>query len=53
MNEKLLERVKGFEETLEKFPEVRYAGDPVLRQSALEVTVEEGIIALSRGCWIW
>ena len=43
MNEKLLERVKGFEETLEKFPEVRYAGDPVLRQSALEVTVEEGI----------
>lgn len=43
MNEKLLERVKGFEETLGKFPEVRYAGDPVLRQSALEVTVEEGV----------
>jgi peptide deformylase len=43
MNEKLLERVKGFEETLGKFPEVRYAGDPVLRQPALGVTIEEGI----------
>lgn len=43
MKEVLLERVKGFEQTLEKFPEVRYAGDPVLRQVAKEVSVEEGI----------
>ena len=40
---KLVEDLSLWEETLEKFPEVRYAGDPVLRQSALEVTVEEGI----------
>lgn len=42
MKEALLERVKGFERTLEKFPEVRYAGDPVLRQIAEEVSVQEG-----------
>ena len=35
--------VSRFEGTLEKFPEVRYAGDPVLRRLAQEATLEEGI----------
>lgn len=43
MKEALLERVRKFEQTLDKFPEVRYAGDPVLRQVAEEVSVDEGI----------
>lgn len=43
MKEALIERVKGSEVTLEKFPEVRYAGDPVLRQIAEVVSVEEGV----------
>lgn len=43
MKEALVERVRGFEQTLEKFPEVRYAGDPVLRKITEEVSVEEGI----------
>jgi peptide deformylase len=43
MKEALLERVRGFEKTLEKFPEVKYAGDPVLRQVAEEISVEEGV----------
>ncbi|MCJ7792376.1 MAG: peptide deformylase [Candidatus Marinimicrobia bacterium] len=43
MIEKLIERVRKFETVLNKFPEVRYAGDPVLRQVAEEVSLEEGI----------
>lgn len=33
----------SFRDILDKFPEVRYAGDPVLRQPAVEVLVEEGV----------
>lgn len=43
MVEQLVERVKKFETILSKFPEVRYAGDPVLRQVAEAVSIEEGI----------
>lgn len=43
MIEQLIERVRKFETVLDKFPEVKYAGDPVLRQAAKEVSAEEGI----------
>lgn len=43
MLERLKEKVRGFSSVLDKFPEVRYAGDPVLREVAEEVSVEEGI----------
>lgn len=43
MIEVLVDRVRKFETILEKFPEVRYAGDPLLRQVAVEASVEEGI----------
>lgn len=43
MIEQLIERVRKFKTVLDKFPEVRYAGDPVLRQVAEEVSIEEGI----------
>lgn len=36
-------KVLGFEKVLDDFPEVRYAGDPVLRQVAEEVSIEEGV----------
>lgn len=43
MLERLKEKVRGFGLVLDKFPEVRYAGDPILRQVAQEVSVEEGL----------
>jgi len=43
MIEQLIERVREFETVLRKFPEVRYAGDPILRQVAEEVSLEEVI----------
>lgn len=36
-------KVLGFEKVLDEFPEVRYAGDSILRQVAEEVSVEEGV----------
>jgi len=42
MIEVLVDRVRKFEATLEKFPEVRYAGDLILRQIAEAATTEEG-----------
>jgi len=39
----LKEKVDGFRTILDKFPEVRYAGDPVLRKVAQPVSVEEGV----------
>ncbi|TSC85125.1 MAG: peptide deformylase [Microgenomates group bacterium Gr01-1014_16] len=33
----------GFKKILDEFPEVRYAGDPVLRQVAKTVSLQEGI----------
>lgn len=43
MTEQLVNKVRAFEPILRKFPEVRYAGDPVLRQAAEEVSVDEGV----------
>lgn len=43
MLEQLKERVRSFSSILDRFPEVRYTGDPVLRQVAQEVSVEEGV----------
>jgi len=36
-------KVNGFGKILDEFPEVRYAGDPVLRQVAQEVSLEDGV----------
>lgn len=35
--------LKKFGQTLEQFPEVKYAGDPILRTPTEEVSIEEGI----------
>lgn len=43
MLKQLKERVQSFASVLSKFSEVRYAGDPVLRQVAQEVLFEEGV----------
>ena len=40
---KIISLVKKFEVILNKFPEVKYAGDPVLRQTAKKVSVAQGI----------
>lgn len=42
MAKEMEELVVRFEKVLRDFPEVRYAGDPILRQVAEEVAVEEG-----------
>ncbi len=42
MQEMLGRRIDAWVEVLKRLPEVRYAGDPVLRQVANEVGVEEG-----------
>lgn len=43
MTEEIKKRVKVFEEVLTKVPEIVYAGNPILRQQAKEVSVEHGI----------
>ena len=43
MSKEVRDLVHKFGETLKNFPEVKYAGDPVLRQPTLEVSVEDGI----------
>jgi len=43
MLQRLKEKALGFSSILDKFPEVRYAGDPVLREVAQQVSFEEGI----------
>lgn len=43
MAKEIGELVRKFEEVLVGFPEVRYAGDPVLREQAREVSLEEGV----------
>jgi peptide deformylase len=43
MLQQLKNKVRDFENTLEKFPEVRYAGDPILRSPTQEITLEEGL----------
>lgn len=42
MSKEINDLVVRFGETLRDFPEVRYAGDPILRQLTQEVSVEEG-----------
>jgi peptide deformylase len=39
----LKKKVVEFERILDDFPEVIYAGDPILRQKAVKVSIEEGI----------
>jgi peptide deformylase len=43
MLKQLIDKIKKFEKILSKFPELKYAGDPVLRQAAEAVSIEEGI----------
>lgn len=43
MTEEIKERVKKFEQVLEKVPEITYAGDSVLRQQTAEVSLAEGL----------
>ena len=43
MDKDIKEISERFCEILDKFPETKYAGDPILRQSTEEVSVEEGI----------
>ena len=43
MSKEINDLVVKFGEILKDFPEVRYAGDPVLRQPAQEVSIEEGV----------
>jgi len=42
MSKEIRDLVHKFGETLKDFPEVKYAGDPILRQPAQEVSVAEG-----------
>lgn len=43
MSKEVKNLITSFGVVLENFPEVRYVGDPVLRQSCEEVRVEEGV----------
>jgi len=43
MTEEIKRRIKIFENVLNKVPEIVYAGDPVLRQQAKEVSFDEGV----------
>jgi peptide deformylase len=43
MAKEIEELVSKFQQVLKDFPEVRYAGDPVLRETAQEVSLEEGL----------
>src|SRR3989338_7420221 len=44
MAKEIEELVSKFEKVLQDFPEVRYAGDPVLRKEVQEVSVEDGVL---------
>lgn len=44
MSDQLKQLLTEFQSTLDTFSEVRYAGDPVLRQMATEVSVDEGTL---------
>ncbi len=41
---RIKELVTKFSDVIDTFPEVKYAGDPILRQPASDVTIEEGNI---------
>lgn len=43
MSEDIKQKIKKFESILDKIPEIRYAGDPVLREVTAVATSKEGI----------
>lgn len=43
MNKEIQEKLQVFQQVLENVPEITYAGNPVLREQAQEVSVEEGV----------
>lgn len=43
MSKKIKQLLHNFEKVLDKFPEFKYAGDPILRNPTQEVSVEEGL----------
>ena len=43
MSDEIKRKIQTFEAVLEEVPELIYAGDPVLRRSAVPVTLEEGV----------
>lgn len=43
MLKKIIEMISNFKIILNKFPEVKYAGDPILRQATKKVSIKEGI----------
>lgn len=43
MNEKIQQKILIFQTVLEDVPEIRYAGDPILRQTVLLTTTKEGL----------
>ncbi len=43
MSREIGDLIQKFGETLKSFPEVRYAGDSILRQPSQEVSIEEGV----------
>lgn len=43
MAREIIDLLSSFQNTLQQFPEVRYAGDPILRTPTEEVSIEEGI----------
>ena len=43
MAREIRDLVSGFQNTLQQFPEVKYAGDPILRTPTEEVSIEEGV----------
>lgn len=44
MAKEIQDLVSKFDKVLHDFPEVRYAGDPILRKESQEVSVEEGVL---------
>lgn len=43
MSQNILELVETFLQTVKNVPEIRYAGDPILRSACVQVSLEEGI----------
>lgn len=44
MARKIVDLVSNFEKVLQNFPEVSYAGDPILRTKTQEVSLEDGVL---------
>lgn len=43
MSKEIKQRIQTFENVLDAVPEIRYAGDPVLRQATSPTTLEQGL----------